>query len=63
MHPEAYGGAPLLGVNGCVIKVHGGARRSSVMHAMHQAVRFVGLRLNETLVRDAAPLPAPAGPT
>jgi glycerol-3-phosphate acyltransferase PlsX len=52
MNPEAYGGAPLLGLNGCVIKIHGGAKRSNVMHAMHQAVRFVGLGFNETLVRD-----------
>lgn len=54
MNPEAYGGAPLLGVNGCVIKVHGGAKRSSVMHAVSQAVRFVGMGLNSILVRDIA---------
>jgi len=54
MNPEAYGGAPLLGVNGCVIKIHGGAKRSNVMHAMNQAVRFVRLGLNGTLVHDIA---------
>jgi phosphate acyltransferase len=65
MNPEAYGGAPLLGIHGCVIKIHGGAKRGNVMHAMHQAVRFVGLGLNATLVRDMAsassrkPLAAP----
>jgi glycerol-3-phosphate acyltransferase PlsX len=50
MNPEAYGGAPLLGVHGCVIKIHGSAKRSNVRHAMSQAVRFVRLGLNETLV-------------
>ena len=69
MNPEAYGGAPLLGINGCVIKIHGGAKRSNVMHAIHQAVRYVGLGLNQTLVRDivaaqsavASSRPAPTG--
>ena len=54
MNPEAYGGAPLLGVHGCVIKIHGSAKRSNVGHAMSQAVRFVRLGLNETLVSAIA---------
>jgi glycerol-3-phosphate acyltransferase PlsX len=54
MNPEAYGGAPLLGVHGCVIKIHGSAKRSNVRHAMSQAVRFVRLGLNETLVSAIA---------
>jgi glycerol-3-phosphate acyltransferase PlsX len=54
MNPEAYGGAPLLGVHGCVIKIHGGAKRTNVLHAMSQAVRFVRLGLNETLVQAIA---------
>ena len=54
MNPEAYGGAPLLGVHGCVIKIHGGAKRSNVRHAMAQAVRFEDSGLNQTLVRSIA---------
>ena len=54
MNPEAYGGAPLLGIHGCVIKIHGSAKRSNVRHAMTQAVRFVRLGLNETLVSAIA---------
>jgi len=54
MNPEAYGGAPLLGVHGCVIKIHGSAKRSNVGHSMSQAVRFVRLGLNETLVSAIA---------
>lgn len=49
MNPETYGGAPLLGLDGCVVKVHGGARRNSVMHAMRQAQRFVELGINRTI--------------
>ncbi len=49
MNPETYGGAPLLGLNGCVVKVHGGARRTSVMHAIRQTRRFVELGINRTI--------------
>lgn len=54
MNPEDYGGAPLLGVHGCVIKIHGGAKRSNVRHAMGQAVRYVASDLNRTLVESIA---------
>ncbi|MFM8357312.1 MAG: phosphate acyltransferase PlsX [Verrucomicrobiota bacterium] len=30
MNPETYGGAPLLGLDGCVLKIHGGARRTTL---------------------------------
>lgn len=49
MNPETYGGAPLLGLNGCVIKIHGGAGRTALRWAMHQAHRVVELRLNDTI--------------
>lgn len=54
MNPETYGGAPLLGLNGCVIKVHGGARRTALRWAMHQAQRVVQLRLNDTIGQTVA---------
>ena len=54
MNPETYGGAPLLGVNGYVIKIHGGAKRTALRWAMHQARRFGQLRLNETITTAVA---------
>ena len=33
MDPEAYGGAPLLGLNGTVMKAHGSARERAIMNA------------------------------
>lgn len=54
MNPETYGGAPILGLRGWVFKVHGSARRNSVRHAMHQALRCVDLRLGETLASELA---------
>ena len=52
MNPESYGGAPILGLKGWVFKIHGSARRTSLMHAMRQAGRCVELRLNDTLIAD-----------
>ena len=34
MDPEAYGGAPLLGLNGTVIKAHGSARERAIANAI-----------------------------
>jgi len=37
MDPDVYGGAPLLGLNGIVIKAHGSARESAIMNAVRVA--------------------------
>lgn len=36
-----YGGAPLLGVNGGVIKMHGSSNREAVKNALAQAILFI----------------------
>ena len=36
-----YGGAPLLGINGGIIKAHGSSDAKSIKNAMLQAVRLV----------------------
>jgi glycerol-3-phosphate acyltransferase PlsX len=54
MNPEAYGGAPILGMKGWVFKIHGSAKRTSLRHAMRQAERCVDLKLNDILVADLA---------
>jgi glycerol-3-phosphate acyltransferase PlsX len=38
MDPDAYGGAPLLGLNGNVIKAHGAARERAIMNAIRVAL-------------------------
>lgn len=67
MNPEIYGGAPLLGINGCVIKIHGSAKRTTVQYAMRQAVEFIRLQLNATMVAEVAAAmkaaSAPVGPS
>ena len=59
LNPEIYGGAPLLGLNGNVIKIHGSARRVAVMHALRQGQRIVTTRLGEQIVEALARLPSP----
>lgn len=41
MDPDEYGGAPLLGLNGNVIKVHGSGRERVVANALRQTVEAV----------------------
>lgn len=43
---EKYGGAPVLGVNGVVIKAHGNAKASAIYNAVKQAITAV----NEDIV-------------
>ena len=44
-----YGGAPLLGLNGCVVKAHGSSNARAIESAIGQAIRFVDGNLVETL--------------
>ena len=44
-----YGGAPLLGINGGVIKAHGSSDAKSIKNCMLQGVRYVRGGVNETI--------------
>jgi len=50
--PERYGGAPLLGLGGCVIKAHGSANRHSLMNAIHDASELVRVDFNQLIEAD-----------
>jgi glycerol-3-phosphate acyltransferase PlsX len=54
MNPDIYGGAPLLGLNGTVVKIHGSANRDALKHALGQCSRLVNNHLNVTIVKDIA---------
>ena len=45
-----YGGAPLLGVNGAVIKAHGSSNATAFYHAIRQAVGFVESNVNSNIL-------------
>lgn len=40
MDYSEYGGAPLLGVNGGVIKAHGSSDAKAIKNAINQAIKF-----------------------
>jgi len=44
-----YGGAPLLGVNGCVIISHGKSNSKAIKNAIFQAVRYIENNVNEKI--------------
>ncbi len=54
MDPEAYGGAPLLGVNGNVIKAHGSARETAIMNAIRVSAQTVSHQINQLIVTEIA---------
>jgi glycerol-3-phosphate acyltransferase PlsX len=54
MDPEAYGGAPLLGLNGTVIKAHGSARERAIMNAIRVAGETIQHKINDTIAREVA---------
>ena len=40
MDYKEVGGAPLLGINGCVIKAHGSSDAKAIKNAIGQAIKF-----------------------
>jgi phosphate acyltransferase len=62
MDPDAYGGAPLLGLNGCVLKAHGSAKDRSIMNAIRVANESLQHQINhgihQEIARANAALPA-----
>lgn len=49
MNPDAYGGAPILGLNGTVIKAHGSAREEAIMNAIRVATETIFNQLNQLI--------------
>ena len=44
-----YGGAPLLGLNGLVVKAHGSSKEKDIYSAIMQCVKFEELQINEKI--------------
>lgn len=44
-----YGGAPLLGLKGLVVKTHGSAKAEEVEHSIYQCVQFKQQRISEKI--------------
>jgi glycerol-3-phosphate acyltransferase PlsX len=54
MDPDARGGAPLLGLNGTIIKAHGSARERAIMNAIGLSTQAVQNRINQLIQSEAA---------
>jgi glycerol-3-phosphate acyltransferase PlsX len=54
MDPEAYGGAPLLGFAGAVMKAHGSARERAVANAIGVTARNLKHHVNDMIATEIA---------
>lgn len=54
INPERYGGAPLLGLNGNVLKAHGSSNRRSIKSAILAANEVVKADMNQHIEADIA---------
>ena len=54
MDPEVYGGAPLLGFNGAVLKAHGSARERAIASAVRATVENLQHQVNQTIAEQIA---------
>src|SRR6266576_727776 len=54
MDPEAYGGAPLLGFNGAVMKAHGSARERAITNAIRVTTDALQHQVNQIIAEQIA---------
>jgi phosphate acyltransferase len=54
MDPEVYGGAPLLGFNGTVLKAHGSARERAIASAIRVATENLQHQVNQLMAKEIA---------
>jgi phosphate acyltransferase len=52
INPERYGGAPLLGLNGNILKAHGSSNRRSIKSAIYAANEMVKADMNQHIEAD-----------
>jgi glycerol-3-phosphate acyltransferase PlsX len=54
INPERYGGAPLLGLNGNILKAHGSSNRQAIKSAIHAAGQIIKADMNHHIEADIA---------
>lgn len=52
MDPEVYGGAPLLGFNGAVLKAHGSARERAIANAIRATTDNLQHKVNQLIAQE-----------
>ncbi len=54
MNPDRYGGAPLLGVRGNILKAHGSSNRHALASAIRAAAKIIHQDLYQRTIDDVA---------
>ncbi len=54
INPERYGGAPLLGLRGNILKAHGSSNRHAIKSAIHAASQIIKADMNHRIEADVA---------
>jgi len=52
LSPDNYGGAPLLGLKGSILKAHGSSNRTAIMHAIRVAHEMIAANFNQHIIAD-----------
>jgi len=52
INADTYGGAPLLGLKGLVVKTHGSSKRTEVKNSIIQCLTFTEQRINEKILES-----------
>lgn len=62
VNPERYSGAPLLGLNGNILKAHGSSNRRAIKSAIHAAHEILKADMNQRIEADIARVNERLGP-
>ena len=54
INPERYGGAPLMGLRGNILKAHGSSNRHAIKSAIVAASRIIRADMNQHIEADVA---------
>jgi phosphate acyltransferase len=54
LNPDSYGGAPLLGLKGNILKAHGSSNRTAIMNAIRMGSEMVAHHMNDHIIEDVA---------
>jgi len=54
LNPDTYGGAPLLGLKGNILKAHGSSNRIAIMNAIRLGSEMVVHHINDQIIEDVA---------
>ena len=54
INPERYGGAPLLGLRGNILKAHGSSNRNAIKSAIRAAGEIIKADMNQRMEADIA---------